>query len=160
MDRIYLEAVNKRIQHHSEEIGRIKQLGNVEPIWSESRKLFKRKQGAARYAPFGVPSGTVGVYRLIHEPTGETTYIGNGVIADRLGRHRLVFNNKGRDVKNPGGTTNGSAAGQHMYKYDTYSKNWFFSWCDIGNKSLAEQYEDLLIKLERPIFNNECLGGK
>ena len=44
MDKTYLEAVNKRIQHHSEEIGKIKELGSKEPIWSESRKLFKKKQ--------------------------------------------------------------------------------------------------------------------
>ena len=96
MDKTYLEAVNKRIQHHSEEIGKIKELGSKEPIWSESRKLFKKKQGATRYAPFGVPSGTIGVYRVIYEPTGETMAIGCGVVASRLARHRDIFNNKGK----------------------------------------------------------------
>ena len=159
MDKTYLEAVNKRIQHHSEEIGKIKELGSKEPIWAESRKLFKKKQGATRYAPFGVPSGTIGVYRVIYEPTGETMAIGCGVVASRLARHRDIFNNKGKVVKTPN-SYSGSQTGTHMYKYDTYSKNWFFSWCDIGNKSLAEEYEDLLIKLEKPLFNSEHMGGK
>jgi len=87
-------------------------------------------------------------------------FIGCGVVTNRLSRHRLVFLNGGRDVPNPGGTTNGSATGGHMYKYDTHRKNWMFSWCDIGNKSLAEEYEDLLIKLEKPLFNKEWMGGK
>tara|TARA_Y100001937_G_C6926204_1_gene243988 strand:+ start:61 stop:543 length:483 start_codon:yes stop_codon:yes gene_type:complete len=160
MDKIYLEAVNKRIQHHSEEIGRIKELGNKEPIWSEPRKLFKKKHGKKVYEPFGVPTGAIGVYRVIYEPTGETMAIGCGGISSRLGRHRNVFNNKGKDIMNPGGTSNGSAVAGHMYRYDTYSKNWLFSYCEIGNKSLSEEYEDLLIKLEKPLFNSEHMGGK
>ena len=47
-----------------------------------------------------------------------------------------------------------------MYQLDRHRKNWFFSWCSIGNKSLAEEVEDLLIKLERPPFNKEWMGGK
>tara|TARA_R100000008_G_scaffold30567_1_gene17010 strand:- start:188 stop:670 length:483 start_codon:yes stop_codon:yes gene_type:complete len=160
MDKIYNEAIGNRIQHHSEEIGRIKALGSVEPVWSKVRKLFKKKHGKTKYEPFGVPRGTVGVYRIIYEPTGETMSIGCGIVTNRLSRHRSVFLNKGKDIINPGGTSNGSATGGHMYKYDTYSKNWLFSWCDIGNKSLAEEYEDLLIKLEKPPFNKECMGGK
>jgi hypothetical protein len=160
MDKIYLEAVNKKIQFHSEEIGRIKELSNREPIWSEPRKLFKKKHGKKVYEPFGVPSGTIGVYRIIYEPTDETMAIGCGVVSPRLARHRNVFNNKGKDIMNPGGTSNGSAVGGHMYKYDTHSKNWFFMWCNVGNKSLAEEYEDLLIKLEKPMFNSEHMGGK
>ena len=160
MDRIYNEAVSNKIQHHSEEIGRIKELSNREPVWSEERPLFKRRHGKKKFEPFGVPTGTTGVYRIIYEPTGETMSIGCGVVTNRLSRHRLVFLNGGRDVPNPGGTTNGSATGGHMYKYDTHRKNWMFSWCDIGNKSLAEEYEDLLITLEKPLFNKEWMGGK
>ena len=160
MDKIYQEAVNGRIQHHSEEIGRIKECGGREPVWSEEKHLFDKKRGKTRFTPMGIPTDTIGVYRIIYEPTMETLSIGCGVVTNRLSRHRLVFLNGGRDVPNPGGTTNGSATGGHMYKYDTHRKNWMFSWCDIGNKSLAEEYEDLLIKLEKPLFNKEWMGGK
>ena len=69
MDKIYQEAVNSRIQHHSEEIGRIKELRNREPGWSEERPLFKRRRDKKKFEPFGVPTGTTGVYRIIYEPT-------------------------------------------------------------------------------------------
>ena len=160
VDKIYQEAVNNRVQYHSEQIGRIKELGNRKPEWSEPRKLFNKKYGKLKFEPFGVPSGTIGVYRIIYEPTGETMSVGCGIIPTRLLRHRQVFLNGGKDITNPGGTTNGSATAGHMYKYDTYRKNWLFSWCSIGNKSLAEECEDLLIKTEKPLFNNESMGGK
>jgi len=160
VDKIYQEAVNNRVQYHSEQIGRIKELGNRKPEWSEPRKLFNKKYGKLKFEPFGVPTGTIGVYRIIYEPTGETMSVGCGIIPTRLLRHRQVFLNGGKDITNPGGTTNGSATAGHMYKYDTYRKNWLFSWCSIGNKSLAEECEDLLIKTEKPLFNNESMGGK
>ena len=160
MDRLYQEAVNNRIQYHSEQVGRIKELSNRKPEWSEPRKLFNKKRGKKRFDPFGIPTGTIGVYRIIYKPTMETVSIGCGGTALRLARHRSVFLNKGKDITNPGGTTNGSATGGHMYKYDHYRKNWMFSWCSIGNKSLANEYEDLLIKIEKPLFNDESMGGK
>ena len=159
IDIIYQEAINNQIQYHSEQIDRIKEL-NKNPVWSEPRKLFKRKRYKKIFEPFGVPTGTIGVYRIIYEPTMETLSIGCGLVSTRLIRHRNVFLNKGRDVSNPGGTTNGSATGGHMYQYDTHRKNWMFSWCDIGNKSLANECEDLLIKTEKPLFNKESMGGK
>ena len=119
---IYQEAINNQIQYHSEQIDRIKEL-NKNPVWSEPRKLFKKKHGKTNFEPFGVPGCTIGVYRIIYEPTGETMSIGCGVVPNRLYRHRLVFLNKGKDVSNPGGTTNGSATGGHMYKYDPHRKN-------------------------------------
>jgi len=160
IDIIYQEAINNKIQYHSEQIGRIKELSNREPVWSEPRKLFKKKHGKTKFAPCGVPSGTIGVYRIIYEPTMETMSIGCGLVATRLIRHRHVFLNKGKDISNPGGTTNGSATGGHMYKYNTHRKNWLFSWCSIDNRSLAREYEDLLIELETPLFNNKSMGGK
>ena len=160
MDIIYQEAVNNRIQYHSEQIGRVKELSNRKPEWSEPRKLFKKKHGKTRFEPFRVPNGTIGIYKIIYEPTGEIASIGCGIVASRLGRHRSVFLNKGKDITNPGGTTNGSATGGHMYKHDTHRKNWLFSWCTIGNRSLADEYEDLLIKTEKSLFNHESMGGK
>jgi len=159
MDTIYQEAINNRIQYHSEQVDRMKELDNIKPVWSEPRKLFKRKHGKLRFEPFGIPTNTMGVYRIIYEPTGETMSIGCGVVPDRLRRHRNVFLNKGKDYLSPGGSSNGSATGGHMYKYDTHRKNWMFSWCSISNKSLGREYENLLIKTEKPLFNKEFMGG-
>ena len=160
MDKVYQNAIQSRIQYHSEQIGNIKECSNNEPVWSEPKYLFTKKQGQIRFAPMGVPSDTIGVYRIIHEPTMETLSIGCGSVTNRLSRHRLVFLNNGVDVVNPGGTTNGSATAGHMYKHDNHRKNWLFSWCSIGNKSLSEEYENALIKLEKPLFNKEWMGGK
>ena len=160
MNTSYQEAVNNRIQYHSEQIGRIKELGNREPEWSEPRNLFKKKRGKLKFENFGVPSGTIGVYRIIYEPTGETMSIGCGSVSPRLLRHRNIFLNKGKDYLSPGGSCNGSATAGHMYKYDTHRKNWLFSWCSIGNKSLAQEYEELLINLEEPEFNSKHMAGK
>ena len=157
---IYQESVNNRIQYHSEQIGRIKELSNKEPEWSKPRNLFKKKQGKVNFQSLGVPSNTIGVYRIIYKPSGKTMYIGNGVVPNRLIRHRKVFLNKGVDIINPGGTTNGSAVGQHMYRYNHYRKNWLFTWCCIENKSLSEEYEKLLIMMEEPLFNTKHMGGK
>ena len=160
MDRVYNEAVNNKVQYHSEEIGKIKSAGSREPVWSKPKSLFDKKRGMTNFTPLGIPTGTIGVYRIIYEPTGETMYIGCGVVASRLLRHRQVFLNGGKDYMSPGGCSNGSATGGHMYKYNTHRKNWMFSWCDINNKSLAKEYEDVLIQSEKPLFNNKSMGGK
>ena len=161
VDKIYQEAVNNRIQYHSEHVGRIKELGNRNPEWSEPRKLFKKKHGKTSFEPFGIQTGTIGVYRIIYEPTMETLSIGCGLVGHRLGVHRRIFLNKGKDISySVSGTTTGSATGGHMYKHDTYRKNWLFSWCSISNRSLADEYEDLLIELETPLFNDKSMGGK
>ena len=160
VDKIYQKAVNNCIQYHYEQIGKIEESKKRKHGWSEPRKLFKKKRGKLRFEPFGVPVGTIGVYRIIYEPTMETMSIGNGGIPSRLIRHRSVFLNKGKDYLSPGGSSNGSATGGHMYRYNSHRKNWFFSWCYIGNKSLAKEYEDILIKTEKPLFNKESMGGK
>ena len=160
MDSIYQEAINNKIQYHSEQIGRIKELVNKEPEWSQPMKLFKKKQGKTAFTPYKVPTGTIGVYKIIYDPTDEIASIGCGIIAHRLVRHRSVFINKGIATYNPGGTSNSSATGSHMYKHDTHRHNWSFIWCSITNRSLADEYEYLLIKTEKPLFNKESMGGK
>ena len=159
MNTLYHEAVHNQIQYHSEQVGRMKELDNIEPAWSEPRKLFKRKHYKKRFEPFGVPSGTIGVYKIIYDPTGEIASTGCGVIGARLGRHREVFLNKGKVIKTPN-SYSGSQAGTLMYQHDTYRKNWSFIWCSIGNKSLSKGFEDLLIRDEKPLFNKECMDGK
>ena len=54
----------------------------------------------------------------------------------------------------------GSQTAVKMHRYDNKRKYWMFSWCSIGNKSLAERYEKLLQESEEPIFNNISMGGK
>lgn len=159
IDIIYQEAVNNEIQYHSEQMGRMEELGDRKPEWSEPRKLFKKKRGKTRFKPCGVPTGTIGVYRIIYEPTGETMSIGCGIIPNRIGRHRDVFLNKGKFLSHNNSSSNSQTA-FYMYQHDTHRKNWTFSWCNIENKSLAKKYEDLLIKNEKPLFNNESMGGK
>ena len=51
MDTLYQEAINNRIQYHSEQIGRIKELVNQTLEWSQPRKLFKKKRGNTTFAP-------------------------------------------------------------------------------------------------------------
>ena len=159
MDKIYQKSVNNVIQNLSETIGVVKGLSTYEPVWSKAKKMFKKIRGKKNFED-RIPSGTNGVYRVIYEPTGVTMYIGRGTsVGGRISRHRKVFLNKGRDIKNPGGTYLPSPAGQNMFKFDRYRKNWLFSWCKIGNTELSKKYEDLLIKVENPTFNDSNLGG-
>ncbi len=159
VDKIYQEAVNNRTQYHSEQIGKIEERRNRKPVWSEPKYLFYKKRGNVQFSPTGISKGAIGVYRIIYKPTMETMSIGCGVAGDRVIRHRRVFLNKGK-VERSANSYSGSQTGTLMYQLDRHRKNWFFNWCFIGNKSLAEKYEDLLIKYEKPLFNNESMGGK
>ena len=159
MDKIYQESVNNLIQNLSEVIGVVKGLSMNEPVWSEPKKMFKKVRGKNLYK-MGIPARTNGVYRIIYTPTGETMYIGRGnCVNGRISRHRKVFINKGKDIKNPGGTYLPSSAAQNMFKFDKYRKNWLFSWCEIGNTELSKMYEKFLIEAELPVFNDSNLGG-
>ena len=161
---ILQEAINNQFQKLYEQEDRLKEFRSNnrvddDLVWSEPRKLFKKKHGKKNFEPLGVPTSTIGVYRIIYEPTGETMSIGCGVVSNRIGRHRNVFLNKGKFQSHNNSSSNSQTA-FYMYQHDTHRKNWLFSWCSIGNKSLAEEYEDLLIKTEKPLFNNESMGGK
>tara|TARA_Y100000296_G_scaffold69914_1_gene84149 strand:- start:291 stop:773 length:483 start_codon:yes stop_codon:yes gene_type:complete len=159
IDIIYQEAINNKIQYHSEQIGRIKELSNREPVWSEPKYLFYKKRGNVQFSPTGISKGAIGVYRIIYKPTMETMSIGCGVAGDRVIRHRRVFLNKGK-VERSANSYSGSQTGTLMYQLDRHRKNWLFSWCSIDNRSLAREYEDLLIELETPLFNDKSMGGK
>ena len=159
IDIIYQEAINNKIQYHSEQIGRIKELSNRKPVWSEPKYLFYKKRGNVQFSPTGISKGAIGVYRIIYKPTMETMSIGCGVAGDRVIRHRRVFLNKGK-VERSANSYSGSQTGTLMYQLDRHRKNWLFSWCSIDNRSLAREYEDLLIELETPLFNNKSMGGK
>tara|TARA_Y100000310_G_scaffold258082_1_gene266362 strand:+ start:43 stop:501 length:459 start_codon:yes stop_codon:yes gene_type:complete len=150
MDKSYQRAVNEKIQSLSETIGRIKELSNIEPVWSEPKYIDSTHKGI---------SGAVGVYRIIYKPTMETMSIGQGNVGNRKDRHLQVFRNDGKDKIAPGGSTSGSVTAQKMYKYDTNLDNWLFSFCDVGEKILASEYENQLQIVEEPEFNNLSMGG-
>ena len=148
-NKLYQKACNNILGDLYENIGEIKALSHRTPEFSKSIPVFKR-------TPSGYcPEGTCGVYKMIYKPTMEVVAIGQGNnVAGRIGRHRLVFKNKGRDTTNPGGTTNPSTTGQKMYKYDTRKSNWLWSYIEIGNKLLALKVEKVLDAVYKPIFNN------
>jgi len=156
---ILQEAINNQFQYLSEQIGRLKELNNREDndlVWSEPKKLFKKKNGRMFT---GVPTNTIGVYRIIYEPTMETMSIGVGTISPRLSVHKRMFINKGK-TKIHNGTCTKSPTANHMYNYDRHRGHWLFSWCEIKNRSLADEVERLLILTEQPEFNNLSMAGK
>ena len=160
MDTIFQDSISELKIKLTTDLAEITAMENTEPVWYKEKPLFKKKHGRQRFVNSGIPTKTVGLYRIIYKPTGKTLYIGRSKdVASRIGRHRLIFVNKGKDRKNPGGTTNPSAIGQNMYKFDTHRKHWFYNWCGIENNQLTKKYEDLLIKVENPIFNDSNLGG-
>ncbi len=160
MGTIFQDSISELKIKLTTDLAEVMAMENTEPVWYKEKYLFKKKHGRKRFAKSGIPTKTIGLYSIIYKPTGKTLYIGRSKdVSNRLGRHRLIFVNKGKDKKNPGGTTNPSAVGQNMYKFDTRRKHWFFSWCGIGNNQLTRKYEKKLIKKEKPLFNSKHLGG-
>lgn len=100
----------------------------------------------------------LGVYKIIHCNDGLMA-IGQGKVGNRRNRHKAVFLNNGNDVIHESGASSGSATGRHMYHYDPVLTNWSFTWCNLGNKRLAETYERLLIEYHKPLLNNESMAG-
>ncbi len=160
MSTIYQDSVDELEIELEADSNALRSLKNTEPVWYKEKLLFKKKYGRKRFENFGVPTNTIGLYRIIYKPTGKTLYIGRSKsVGNRLGRHRLIFVNKGKDKKNPGGTTNPSAVGQNMYKFDTYRRHWMFSWCGVEPNRLTKKYEKKLLDKEQPLFNSKHLGG-
>jgi hypothetical protein len=156
MNRLYNESVNNVLQKLSENIGRIKELSNNLPEWTEPHPIT---EPSPKSKGVSVSNG-LGVYRIIHEPTMEVMSIGCGNIGARKGRHKSVHQNKGKTLISENGSPSPSMTGMHMYKHDTDIGNWLFQWTHIGNKSLAEQYEILLQESEKPLFNSLYMAGK
>ena len=154
-NKIYQRAIAKSIQDLSESIGQIKLLSEYPPKWAKPIPMFEKTGKVYRN---GIPTATIGVYKIMHNKTVMYIGVGNN-ITGRISRHRDVFLNDGRDVKNPGGSTNPSTAAQNMYKYDTNKDNWYFSWCAIGNRKLSGIYETLLMEEYNPKFNDKSLAG-
>jgi|TARA_B110000263_G_C14974797_1_gene358767 hypothetical protein len=149
MKNLYTLAITNVIQNLSEEIGGLKSGSMVEPEWSIPALITEMSKGIKG----------IGVYRIIYKPTLITMSVGQGNISARKGRHKAVFLNKGKDIVSKSGATSPSVTGQKMYQYDTNINNWLFSFCVVGNKKVAVQYEKLLQEIEEPEFNILSMGG-
>jgi len=126
-------------------------------VWSKPFRMFLH--GKQKRFEVSTPSKK-GVYKIIYKPTNEIVYIGKGNnVGCRLGRHRGVFLNKGKDMKNPGGTTNPSVVGQHMYRYDSRKSNWLCSFMITNNEDIALKAEFQLQEKYKPMFNSLVLAG-
>ena len=149
MTNNYALATTNVIQALSEEIARLKGRSMVEPEWSKPALITEPSEGIRG----------VGVYRIIYKPTLTTMSIGQGNVSARKARHKGVFLNKGKDIISKGGATSPSITGQKMYQYDPDINNWLFSFCVVGNKKVAVEYEELLQLTEEPEFNELSMGG-
>ena len=127
--------------------------------WSQEFPMFEK---IGKHWVVKAPN-KIGVYKIIHKPTNKVMSVGQGIINARIDRHRMVFNNDGKDCVNPGGTTLPSTTGQHMYKHDTNPKNWYCSFAVTHKlKHLALELEKLLqlkYKTQTEGFNSVYQSG-
>jgi len=108
-------------------------------------------------------TGKTGVYKIIHMPTGQVMYIGQGVVAQRRNIHNRVFNNNGetvvyKDVRGNVTSSVDSPAGRKMFAFDSNIKNWEFHAC-IAPKHVAQQIEEKLQSLYQPVFCDPKMSG-
>ena len=144
----FQKAVSNTVESISKDLDNTKTLAGQEPDWSVPDKITNKSKHICG----------VGVYKIYHRDwitEDVPLYIGQGNVSSRKGRHVLVFKNKGKML--PCGSN--SHAAKKMYAYDTDIENWFFSFCIIGNKSVASEYEKQLITNEEPEFNSDFMSG-
>jgi len=99
---------------------------------------------------WGLDKKDVGAYVIWHKQ--KAMYVGEGVIAQRIRRHRDVFNNSGKSISH-GKSISSSPVGRKMYEYDPNIENWEVSFCESFSKCNAEILEACLWKQLRPAFN-------
>jgi hypothetical protein len=145
----YNRAIDKKEKQIKESLINLAKARNKKPIWSLPKPIEIAK----------VPSGTIGVYKIIHKPTNKVMSIGQGNVGNRKGRHKSVFLNDGKDITHKGGTTSGSVTAQKMYRHDNDLSNWYFSYCSMGEKTLANAFEGELQQDLQPPFNALHMGG-
>ena len=145
----YIRAIAIKRQQLKESLRQLDVLESKVPTWSDVTPMDNAS----------VPSGTIGVYKIIHVPTDKVMSIGQGNVANRKGRHLSVFKNGGRDITHKGGSTSGSVVAQKMFRHDSNLDNWSFSWCETKEKTLASQYEFELQQEMLPPFNGLHMGG-
>ena len=145
----YIRAISIKRQQLKESLRQLDVLENKVPTWSDVT-LMKNAS---------VPTGTIGVYKIIHIPTDKVMSIGQGNVSGRRTRHLSVFRNNGQDITHSGGSTSGSVVAQKMFRHDSNLNNWAFSWCETKEKTLASQYEFELQQEILPPFNGLHMGG-
>ena len=145
----YIRAIEIKRQQLKESLRQLDVLEKKVPVWSDVTLMSEAL----------VPTGTIGVYKIIYKPTMEVMSIGQGNVSGRRTRHLSVFKNNGQDITHSGGSTSGSVVAQKMFKHDSNLDNWLFSWCETKEKTLASQYEFELQQEILPPFNGLHMGG-
>lgn len=148
IEELFSTAIKNQLDFHTKNISDIKELISTQPTFSEWKPITQKSKSS------------IGVYMILHKPTQTISSIGCGRIGNRKGRHLSVFRNGGGDITHHNGSTSGSITGRKMYEMDTDLGNWWFSYCEIPNSSLASEYERLLQLEIKPPFNNLSMGGK
>ena len=159
MDKIFNRAVVNKVQATAEQLEQIKSMADFEPEWSIPGPFDSVIITGGCKEAGGVKHWTLGVYRIIYKPTGETMSIGQGMVTSRRTRHKRIFRNKGKAIISPGGAIEGSQPAQKMFAHDPNIDNWLFQYCFIPSKQLCSEYEKLLQENEEPEFNDLCQGG-
>jgi len=151
--KIFNEAIKSRKVRLQEQIKRIDEIEKNGILkWSEPLSLTAKEGNGI--------SKAVGVYRIIYKPTMTVMSIGCGNVGNRRIRHKNVFNNKGMPIIHSGGGSSDSQTALKMYLYDPDLNSWLFSWVNVGDKGLAEDFETKLIYDTEPVFNNLSMAGK
>ena len=160
-DKLLDQAIADSIEKLSKALAEAKLLTNKEPKWSTPLKINSRSRQI-------VGGAGIGVYKIYHKDSVAediALYIGQGSIIQRKGCHCHVFRNKdqaGLSQKNLERFQNSqtkSHAAIKMHDYDPEIDNWFFSFCTLDNKDVSQEYENLLITDEEPLFNNLSMSG-
>jgi hypothetical protein len=97
-----------------------------------------------------------GIYYIVHIPTNNVMYIGQGKINERRIQHKRIFDNGGEKITYVSGkgmvSTVDSPAGRKMRDYDRNLDNWGICYVDMDVQSL-KPIEDRLINIYNPPFN-------
>ena len=155
---VFQKAVSNKVESISKDLENTKALAGQEPTWSIPDKITNKSKGICG----------IGVYKIYHRDLLEDdipSYIGQGAVSGRKGNHLHVFRYKGKAGLSEKAlllfqnSQTKSHAACKMHDYDPEIDNWYFSFCIVGNKSVASEYENLLIKSQEPEFNNPSMSG-
>ena len=148
---IFKNALDKSQKSAEEYLSNLQKISSEEPTWTKPQPINTRIEG----------TGCNGVYKIYHRDDLEKPKaIGQGNIGGRKSRYMQVLNNRGIAKDHAGGSSSSCVVATKMYKKDSNTDHWFFSFCEIENKLLREQYETDLIEDENPDFNAKHMAGK
>ncbi len=147
-------ALQNTIQKLTAQLKATKQIAN--------NTTWKKLAFALNGERTGLKSKT-GVYKIIHTPTGNVMYIGQGNVLRRRATHNAIFKNNGETVvyKDADGNVTSSTdspAGRKMFAFDSNLENWEFHVC-TAPKQVAQQLEEQLHQLYTPEFCDPKMSG-